>query len=274
MMPAAAERENPGEVGESELLDVLYEVLAQGVAPGSPLTTAEVEQFLHEHARSPKSLADMLAFFERHGLPRTPGEYGADPELSELASGLHRERGPRSGLLALDTEAPLAVPPPDESGPIQKALPATAPSTPLVDDATQRTRLAAPARTPRWLSFGALALGLLSLIGFGLSLQRGDQLEGELKRARLQLRATDDALTALERRAEGLRGALAQTEAERAELSQRFESFSAETARLRAAEEDVLRRMLGKRYDSLRSQYLSAPPSTRADPRASNPSTP
>jgi hypothetical protein len=71
------------------------------------------------------------------------------------------------------------------------------------------------------------------------------------------LRATDDALTALEQRAEGLRGALAHSESERSALASRFETFSVEARREHDAEAEVLKRMLGKRYETLRTQALS-----------------
>ena len=67
-MSAVLEAEVPKEdaPSESQLLDVLYEVLAQGVPPKSRLSVAEVERFLHEHARSRKSEAEMLEFFRKH----------------------------------------------------------------------------------------------------------------------------------------------------------------------------------------------------------------
>jgi hypothetical protein len=237
--------------GEAELLDVLYEVLAQGVPPGSELTTADVERFLHQHARSPKSIDEMLAFFRCYNLPTSAEAYGADDELRELASGLHRDRGPVSSVLPLDAP-PIDMPEPTESGEIRRALP---PSTELVEDSsTVRTQARAKRSQGRGLQIALGAVALCSVLGFGASYFRGQELEGELRRANLQLRATDTALTSLEQRAEGLRGALDQSEAERRALSGRFEQFAAEAAREQAAEQDVLRRMLGKRYDTLRSQ--------------------
>ncbi|MFT3928364.1 MAG: hypothetical protein QM778_37900 [Myxococcales bacterium] len=268
---------------EAELLDVLYEVLAQGVPAGSKLTSADVERFLHEHARSRKSSAEMLAFFEQHGLPTSAGDYGADPELSQLASGLHRERmvSPVSPLDAdfgalSDARAsagPMDLNPPHESGPVRKALPATDrvgdQAGAIEDGSTVRARVGAPAKAQRGLLIAMAVVALGSLVGFALSFKHETDLEDELKRAHLQLRATDYALSALEQRAEGLRGALTQSEAERAALAGRFDSFAAETRREHEAEEEVLKRMLGKRYEALRTQALAAPSTS-----AGTPSTP
>ena len=251
---------------EAELLDVLYEVLAQGVPAGSKLSTADVERFLHEHARARKSSAEMLAFFELHGLPTKAGDYGADAELSQLASGLHRER--LVAVSALDAafgapaersvEDPAERTPPAESGPVRRALPATELAGGVVEDgSTVRTRMPSTAKMQRGLVAALAVVALGSMVGFALSFQRGTELEGDLRRAHLQLRATDDALTSLEQRAEGLRGALAQSETERAALAGRFESFANEARREHEAEEEVLKRMLGKRYETLRSQALS-----------------
>jgi hypothetical protein len=251
---AEAEHELPASEhtkSEVELLDALYEVLAQGVPAGSEVTTADVERFLHEHARSRKSHAEMLAFFQRHNLSTDAATYGADSELSQLASGLHRGHGPISAMLPLDAE-PLNVPQPTESGEVRRALPPTE----LEESSTVRTRNQAQAAltSGRGWKLATGALALCSLLGFGLSFQRGQELQEELQRARLQLRATDNALTSLEQRAERLRGSLDQSEMERRALAGRFEQFSSDALREQAAEQDVLRRMLGKRYDTLRTQ--------------------
>ena len=53
-----------------ELEDALYDILAVGVDPGvAPGSLQAVQLLLHEHARSPKSQLELLAFFEQHGLP-------------------------------------------------------------------------------------------------------------------------------------------------------------------------------------------------------------
>jgi hypothetical protein len=155
---------------EAELLDVLYEVLAQGVPAGSKITSADVERFLHEHARSRKSTAEMLAFFEQHGLPTSAGEYGANPELAQLASGLHRERlnAPLVGLEAAAAAGEL--PAPAESGPVRRQLPTQSVEQELVEDgSTVRTRMPATNKMQRGLVAALALVALGSMVGFGLS---------------------------------------------------------------------------------------------------------
>jgi hypothetical protein len=49
--------------------DVLYDILATGIDPEqNDVPSAEIERFLHEHARSPKSLLEFRAFFAQQGL--------------------------------------------------------------------------------------------------------------------------------------------------------------------------------------------------------------
>jgi hypothetical protein len=49
--------------------DVLYDILATGIDPEqNDVASAEIERFLHEHARSPKSLLEFRVFFAKHGL--------------------------------------------------------------------------------------------------------------------------------------------------------------------------------------------------------------
>ena len=51
-----------------------------------------------------------------------------------------------------------------------------------------------------------------------------------------------------------VRGALDQSELERRALAGRFEQFTADAMREQATEQDVLKRLLGKRYESLRAK--------------------
>lgn len=61
------------------LVDVLYDIIATGIEPAGNVTCAQVESFLHEHAREPKSAEAFAEFFDRHGIdgrvqtqPRVP----------------------------------------------------------------------------------------------------------------------------------------------------------------------------------------------------------
>src|SRR5712671_6118944 len=64
----AAQDSNPfAEV--QAMQDVLYDILATGIDPEqSDAPSAEIERFLHEHARAPKTLDEFRAFFAEHGL--------------------------------------------------------------------------------------------------------------------------------------------------------------------------------------------------------------
>jgi hypothetical protein len=58
------------QVTTAALEDTLYEMLAVGLDPcESRVTQKEIQQFLFEHARSPKSKEEFLRFFQAHNLP-------------------------------------------------------------------------------------------------------------------------------------------------------------------------------------------------------------
>lgn len=248
----AQREERAGEaVSEEQLLDVLYEIMAQGVDPTAQLKIGEVERFLHEHARQRKPLAELMAFFARHGLSRDPADYAADPDLGELASGLSRARGPSSTMILLE-DAPLEPPP----------EPPAEPSLPLVTQETSGLKAvvvpARPAARVRWLPFALAAAGAVALGMLAFSVQRSRDLSRDLARARLQQQTTDLALGALERRAEELSQQLGQSEAARRQLTERIETYMNEGARQHAAEAEALTRLLGPKYDALRSRSLQA----------------
>lgn len=253
MNTAELAREQPAETPaptEVQLLDVLYEVLAQGVPPKGTLRTEDVERFLHEHARTKKSVAEILQFFAQHNLPTQASLYGADPELGELASGLHKDRAP---LAPYSPEEGADLRGPSESGPVLKIAQVevedTAPRARLVEVVREKPRFA-----PGWLAFG----GLFVVMGGALlaSFQYAEGLRLELSQARLQQRSTDSALSALEQRAEGLSESLARSEGERRTLSDRFDAFIVGEAQKRSAEEVALERILGKRFEQLRDKAL------------------
>jgi hypothetical protein len=250
----AQREERAGEaVTEEQLLDVLYEIMAQGVDPTAQLKIGEVERFLHEHARQRKPLAELMAFFARHGLSRDPADYAADPDLGELASGLSRARGPSSTMILLEDsplEAPLEPPP-------EPALPLVTQETSglkaVVLPVSQR-----PDARVRWLPIALAAAGAVALGMLAFSVQRSRDLSQDLARARLQQQTTGLALGALERRADELSQQLGQSEAERRQLTERIETYMNEGARQHAAEAEALTRLLGPKYDALRSRSLQA----------------
>jgi hypothetical protein len=252
-MTAALEADEPNAVpSESQLLDVLYEVLAQGVPAKGSLTTEDVERFLHEHARSRKSVGEMLQFFAQHGLPTAASDYGADPALGEFANGLHKERGPISATIHL--EGPhQPVHSASESGPIRK-------SAQLAEvDTAPRARIVTTAEPKRgsWLMAAASLAGVLVLGGaLFATYQHAEDLSAQLVLARAQQRTTDAALSALEQRAETLKHSLERSETDRRSLAVRFDEFVVGEAQKRAAEEVALQRLLGSRFETLRDRAL------------------
>jgi hypothetical protein len=263
MVAAGAQRETMDatrKVSEEQLLDVLYEVLAQGTDPSASLTRADVERFLHAHARSKKPVSEILAFFSQHGLPLDAEAYAADPELGQLASGIHRERGVEGALFALDAQGLH-----DEAAPAHEPLPETPTNRnqlPVTQVAEETSGLKPRDVQPAWadartLRYFAASLCILLVAGLGLSMRRSAALEQELDAARLQQRTTDAALATLEQRAEGLRAEVARRDQEQQALAQRFHAFVADQAKEQAAAESALKRLLGGRYDTLRMQALA-----------------
>jgi hypothetical protein len=254
----------PAMPSEEQLLDVLYEMLAQGVPPRSTLTQEQVERFLHQHARETKPVTEMLAFFEAHGLPTDAGAYGADRELGELASGLQKERNSlQPGFGPVETAAEpaglaQALPPASAPQFAPGAPPARAFVVPVLENEPtgRRTQpVAPPAKGSGWLGVLVAALVSAALVALGLNYQRATSLEQRLDQARMQQRSTDAALTKLEQRAESLQGALKQSEQERQQQTSQLQTTLEQQAKRRANEELAIERMLGLRYQRLRQKY-------------------
>ena len=86
-----------------ELEDLLYDLLASGTDPNLPEGTLEVVQgFVHEHARSKKSHAEFVAFFEANSLPfKAPG-----PSLLALPPIESRGHAAETPALSMIPQAP------------------------------------------------------------------------------------------------------------------------------------------------------------------------
>ncbi len=261
MATALTDRTARSAISETQLLDVLYEILAQGGDPHGELTGADIEAFLHAHARAPKSQAEMLAFFERYELSTDPSAYGADPELGELASGLHRERGPSSSVFSLDdamgdvaghaaAEEPVTGSHAVAKLSAQVPLPAIALSVPY----------ASRESAPLWLRATVAVIALVLVGGLAFSFTRAEALEGELSQARLQQRSTDAALSSLEQRAAQLQSSLRDSESGRHSLDFTLKAYIAEQATQRNAEQAALQKLLGPRYHTLTQEALLPTP--------------
>lgn len=107
--------------------DLLYDILATGVdSERTDVSIETIEAFLHEHARTPKSVADFRAFFAQQGLTsRMPSPVPAVAALPPL------KRVAAAQPLAV---AASSVPPPLPPSPIG-AMPA------LFDDAMHPVRI-------------------------------------------------------------------------------------------------------------------------------------
>jgi hypothetical protein len=87
----------------ADLEDLLYDILATGADPNLPAGTLEaVQLFVHEHARSKKSRAEFLAFFEARALPLRP----ASPALLALPPIEMRGRAAESPELMVIAQPP------------------------------------------------------------------------------------------------------------------------------------------------------------------------
>ncbi len=252
-----------GSVDEAQLLDVLYEILAQGGDPNGELTGGEVEVFLHEHARTRKSHAEMLAFFAAHELSTDPGVYATDPELGEIASGLHRERGPASSVFPLDDEPPVAEEPITGA----HAVPRSVATENLVPYMAAPRGAGLPAvlqsvqiEAPTWLRVALVTLAMCIVAGGALSYARAKELEEQLAQARMQQHSTDAALTALEQRAGQLQASLGASETDRRALDAGLKTYIEQQAARRTAEQIALQKLLGPRYETLTLKALEETP--------------
>jgi hypothetical protein len=265
-MVATARNDRAGrQVADSEgqLLDVLYEILAQGGEGHGSASTEDVERFLHEHARAPKSLDQMRAFFQQHGLSTDPASYTSDPELAEVASGLHRERSPASVIMPLDADDDEPEPVTEPGRRVAQQMTTTAsPSADaspfgdfsgIMPSAARPKQKSPPRRRAALVGIALVAIGLLGVY------VRAEHLEDELTRARLRQQTTDAALSQLEKRAGSLSESLSSSEAQRTQLNQQFDAYVAAQNEERAREQLVLERLLGTRYRKLSEQAKATP---------------
>jgi hypothetical protein len=172
----------------ADLEDLLYDILASGFDPNLPAATLEaVQVFVHEHARSKKSQAEFLAFFEAHALPM---------------------RAERPSLLALP---PLEMRGRAGESPELTLMPQSA-DPPLMQPAAYGGK-----RLGIWM---AACVTLTALIGLGYFATL--QVRDEFARARAQAAQNAAALANVRAEAETLRAALR----DNAQVMQRVEQKS------------------------------------------------
>jgi hypothetical protein len=178
--------------------DVLYDILANGMDPErSEVPTQEVERFLFEHARSPKSRDEFRAFFAQHGLS------------------LRTNLGPQTVGLVLPPIERVAV---EDRGmparvPVELALGGTTGMHPL--QLGEAALAAAPVGRQRRVVLGvwfALLCMTALLAGGGYyGYATILELQGELERTAQNGRENQQALEALHDHAVGMESSVAAT---------------------------------------------------------------
>lgn len=194
--------------GVQAMQDILYDILANGMDPeSSDVPTQEVERFLFEHARAPKSREQFQAFFAAHGLSvRT--RIAPEPQLA-----LPPIQRPASNDAGMPASVPVELAFTGSVG--RKGF--------VLDDAEDKE--ARPTRrglavVGAWLALGCVIalLGAAGYYGYTTILQ----LQGEIERTTRDGRDTQEALEALRDHAAGLESSVAAT----GELVQRMDQKS------------------------------------------------
>jgi hypothetical protein len=198
----------PADGAVQAMQDILYDILANGMDPeSSDVPTQEVERFLFEHARTPKTREQFLAFFAAHGLSvraRMPPEPAALklPPIQRPASG-------DDGGMPARVPVELAF-----GGP----LGAPASKRDDIDDESGRAR-----RRPglAWTAAVGCVLALLGAAGY-YGYATIIELQGEIERTARHGRDNQQALKAISDHAAGLESRVAAT----GELVQRMDQKS------------------------------------------------
>jgi hypothetical protein len=182
----------PPEPTVLELEDILYDILASGADPNLPAGTFEAAQtFLHEHARSKRSLPEFRAFFATHKLSmvRDTGFGLSLPPMIELRAAA---RAAEPEVERPSTAVPLRSMPISEPEPIEVA--------PVAVERTGRSGQAA-----LW----AIAAAVLAAVSGG-ALYAAASASSELERVSAEQRATAEMLAQVQTEVTRLRGALEQ----------------------------------------------------------------
>lgn len=144
----------------SDLLDILYEILASGLEPESATVSSEdIETFLHQHARSPKTRDEMEAFFRQGGLPMQFDNFARDSGL-RLATVTAATPSTGGEVQAPDSITGRHAVTTSTVAPRPVAANASLPVVPHAPlEASNNTRL--------WFAFGVVSLALLGACVFG-----------------------------------------------------------------------------------------------------------
>lgn len=193
---------NPADPEVAAMQDVLYDILANGMDPDrADVPTQEVERFLFEHARAPKSRDEFRAFFAAHALSLTTSRAEAGLVLPPI------ERSPERDMPA---RLPVEL----------STLAQQAPESMFESFEITETRVRKPARAGLFavLSCAIAAVGCAAYYGYTTI----DQLQHELERTAARGLEQQQALDLLRDRAAGLESSVAAT----GELVQRMDQKS------------------------------------------------
>lgn len=161
--------------GVDRYVDALYELLAGGVEPQSGVTLRRVEVVLHEHARSPKSVDELKAFFEEGGLSLTAPEVAEGslrlldpiPAVEPPPAALNAEALETFAEAGEDVTLPSVALPAAAVPPVAPPPPA-APELPAVADLAiaEGSKRRAPTWLPAGLAAIAFGLGAAGVVGY------------------------------------------------------------------------------------------------------------
>ena len=190
--------------------DVLYDILATGIDPDlSDAPSAEIERFLHEHARTPKTIDEFRAFFAVHGLSVRTRPL---PQPSEAFSLPPIECPPSASAIL---ELPASALEDERDTAAHRVRPSAPPPPPLPRRSTRRLGLAAAG-----FAFACIATGL------GFTAYRGyaelSALRAEVGRSSQNNRQNERAIAALREHAKDIESSVNAT----GELVQRVDQKS------------------------------------------------
>ena len=160
----ASEEARQPELDVPDMVDILYELIAFGVDNDSQVPLDQVQQFLHEHARAPKSEVEFRRFFAEHTIE---------------ARAIHDPPLPLEGLSA-------PIPPLDDELTPLPSISRVRPLTPIAQTLTTTASPApapspAPSMRPLLVFGGLLLVALVGLSVFGVTTVR--QLRTQLSAA-------------------------------------------------------------------------------------------
>ncbi|HET6340319.1 MAG TPA: hypothetical protein VFG30_44225 [Polyangiales bacterium] len=184
----------PPEPNVLDLEDMLYDILASGADPNLPPGTLEaVQTFLHEHARSKRSLPEFVAFFASHKLSmvRDTG-FGLSLPPVELRAPMRSSRSAPEPEFE-PTRAAAPVPRHVEPDPIEVA--------PVAPERGEGYR--------RALALWASAAAVLAAISGG-ALYAAISARDELEQVRAEQRATAAVMAQMQTEVVRLRGTVDQ----------------------------------------------------------------